>query len=295
MKPRVFITGASGQLGQAVVKVFGSGFDLLATDIHPQSTMTGVRYRRLDITDQAAVNTLIKEEAPDCILHLAAMTDVDGCEKKPDLAKTINVDSTSNLLKAAESGAFCVFISTDYVFDGRQGPYRETDMVNPINIYGQTKLDSEKIITASSGDWSIIRTNVVFDYTANSAASFVKWVVDSLTTGQSIRVVTDQWNNPTWTVSLARVLKTVIENRTTGLLHYGGATWLNRFEFALLIARVFQLDPRLITPITTAELKQPAPRPLIGGLKTKFIQEKLSVSCDPLDSCLMEIRNRLKS
>ena len=219
------------------------------------------------------------------------MTNVDGCETNPKMAEAINVGGVKNLCKIFE-GHF-IQISTDYVFDGTDGPYEEDDETNPISVYGQTKLAADKWLTNNHPKATIFRANVVYGYTKRTKASFVKWVVDSLLDGKPIRVVDDQWNNPTWTESIATVIKVLIEKEALGLYHYGDKEYMNRYEFAHLIAKVFDLDTSLISPISTADLKQPAPRPLKSGLKTEKIESALGIVPNSVETCLQEIRKQL--
>ncbi|NOZ03505.1 MAG: SDR family oxidoreductase [FCB group bacterium] len=292
-RKRIFITGAFGQLGDAVIREFHSGFDVLAADLSiPPPKQSPCKTAVVDITDHRKVRAVLKEFVPDVVINLAALTDVDGCERSPELAEKINVGGVENILDCFQ-GLF-IHISTDYVFDGKEGPYDEKAQTNPINVYGCTKLQSEKLVQSGSADWVIIRTNVVFDYNRRTRASFVKWVVDSLRAGTPIRVVDDQWNNPTWTVALAEVIHKIIREGVTGLYHYGGADYLHRLEFAKRIADVFHLDRRLITPISTADLNQLAPRPLKCGLKTNKIESKLNVNCIPIDTSLKAIHSKLQ-
>ena len=286
------VTGALGQLGQAVVNAFRDSHHVIAVDMHPGSMNNLTDYHQIDLTAESIAKQFFLSEQPEIVLHLAAMTNVDGCELHPEHAQEINVDTVKTISKSAKN-SHLVFISSDYVFDGENGPYSEGDSTNPVNVYGQNKLDSERIVQNHSANWTIIRTNVVFDYTKQSDASFVKWVVDSLSANKNIRVVDDQWNNPTWTVSLARTLKLVVEKNILGLYHYGGKDWLNRLEFARMIARIFELDGSLISAISTRELNQAARRPLKSGLISSRIEEKFGALCDPLDDCLFDIKQRI--
>ena len=291
MRERILITGASGQLGNAVLNEFQE-YEILAVDlIHPEIQSQSIEFKSLDITKKDEVKSVIQSFKPEIILNLAAMTDVDSCEENPALAEEINSNCLNSFLDEFQ-GTF-VQISTDYVFNGEAGPYDETDQTDPINNYGRTKLNSEKLVRAYSNQWVILRTNVVYDYIQSTKASFVKWVVDSLSNGKSINVVNDQWNNPTWTVSLAKILHQALNKNMTGLFHFGGADQVNRYQFAGMIAEVFNLDNSLINPISTSELKQIAPRPLNCGLKTQLIESKLGVKPISLLECLTKIKSKL--
>ncbi len=285
----VIITGAYGQLGEACLKHLKSNFKVYFSGrTIPDNDLNGIQ---LDITDQRSVQKIVTEINPDVILNLAAMTHVDGCESEPETARTINVDGVKNLCQGYK-GHF-IQISTDYVFDGMAGPYTESDKTNPLSVYGQTKLEADEWLLANQEKHTIIRTNVVYGYTKRTQASFVKWVVDSLSDGKQINVVDDQWNNPTWTESIASIIKVLIEKEAIGLYHYGDKDYMNRYELAQLIAKVFELDAALISPISTSKLNQPAPRPLKSGLKTEKIESALGIVPNSVETCLHEIRKQL--
>ena len=293
MKKKVLITGAFGQLGNAVLKRF-QDVEILATDIFiPPLSSGSFSMEILDVTKPEDVVKVLKRFQPDVVLNLAAMTNVDGCEANPEVAEKINSGGVRNFLEVF--GGMFIQISSDYVFNGKAGPYDEEDIPDPINVYGRTKLDSDKFVMQYQNSWCIVRTNVVFDYSKYSDASFVKWVINSLQNNKQIRVVHDQWNNPTWTYALADILGVIVEKESVGLYNYGGAEQINRLEFAKTIAKVFHLDDSLITPITTESLNQIAPRPLKCGLKTHLIKSKLQVTTLPLEVSLKDIKSKLPS
>ena len=293
MKKKVLITGAFGQLGNAVLKRF-QDVEILATDIFiPPLSSGSFSMEILDVTKPEDVVKVLKRFQPDVVLNLAAMTNVDGCEANPEVAEKINSGGVRNFLEVF--GGMFIQISSDYVFNGKAGPYDEEDIPDPINVYGRTKLDSDKFVMQYQNSWCIVRTNVVFDYSKHSDASFVKWVINSLQNNKQIRVVHDQWNNPTWAYALADILGVIVEKESVGLYHYGGAEQINRLEFAKTIAKVFHLDDSLITPITTESLNQIAPRPLKCGLKTHLIKSKLQVTTLPLEVSLKHIKSKLSS
>ena len=286
---KILITGAFGQLGTSLCKAL-SNESILASGRVSISTK---KYKciELDITNQKRVAEIIRDYKPDIIIHLAAMTDVDGCEKTPEIAFDVNVKATENLLTSFK-GKF-IYISTDYVFDGEKGPYLEDDKVNPMSVYGKTKLYGENLVQQSDIDWVILRSNIIFSYSDRTKASFVNWVVDSLKKRQMITVVNDQWNNPTWTNDLAKVISKIIEKDINGLYHYGGGDYLNRLEFAKMIASTFGLDGSLIKPITTSELNWLAQRPLKSGLYTNKIELDLGIEALPIQKALDEMVSQL--
>ena len=282
---RILITGAFGQLGTSLRNILSDQSILAAGRMIPMKEKNGCTL--MDITELNQVRETITLFQPDVIVHLAAMTDVDGCERDPEMAFDVNVRGTENLLDNF-NGRF-IYISTDYVFDGSDGPYTEKDEVNPISVYGRTKFYGEDLVQQSDANWVILRSNVVFSFNERTKASFMDWVVDSLKNRQSITVVDDQWNNPTWTVDLARIISRIIDHKIQGLYHYGGRDLLNRFAFAEMIAETFKLDRTLLEPIDTASLNQLAKRPLKSGLCTEKIEIDLSVEALPLRKALNEI------
>jgi len=270
---KVLITGAGGQLGSSIEL---EDFIMITTSrFHNDAVESPTIDADLDITNEYQVKTIIAENDPDIIVHLAAMTNVDGCELNPDQAYEVNVRGTVNLLNHF-NGKF-VLLSTDYVFDGNEGPYSENDTVNPKNVYGKTKLEAERKVREFSADWLILRTNVVWNIGGKYKASFVDWLVEELDEGNQVRIVTDQWNNPTHTEDLGCVINELLKHDASGLYHYGSAEVLNRYDFARLIANIYNLDENLIKPIMTQELNQLAKRPLRSGLKTNKIERDFAI------------------
>lgn len=289
MPDKILITGALGQLGKAVIEQLRNKYSLLPTDI--SETGEYENYQKLDISNTDEIQKLLLDEAPDVIINLAAMTNVDGCELNAEKAQIVNAEAIRHMLNF-HKGKF-IQISTDYVFDGANGPYSENSITNPINIYGKTKLVSEKYLAKYSEDWCVIRTNVLFDYDQGTTASFVKWVIDSLYEDNGINVVDDQFNNPIWTVDSAKIFELILVNDVKGIYHFGGKDYLNRYEFAKMIAKVFELKTDLINPINTKSLNQAAKRPLKGGLLTNKIEEDLNININKLEASLIEIKSRL--
>lgn len=253
---KILITGSNGQLANRFITKYQSKFDILA-----------LNRNQLDITNNRQVNKIKMEFDPDIILNCAAFTNVDEAEKNFTLANQINSDAIKNLLENF-NGLF-IYISTDYVFNGENGPYTIYDTVSPINKYGLSKLNGEILTARNSDNYIIIRANVIFDI--NSKASFLSWVLDSIQSQNEIKVVNDQIGNPLSTVDLADFIFQSISNNYNGTFHVGSKDYKSRFEFAQLIAEIWRFDKNLILPISTLELKNKvesyiAPRPLKSGL-----------------------------
>ena len=283
---RILITGAFGQLGHALQSILSkkSNYELICTGRKVKKGQEGIP---LDIRNQVALKELINTTAPDILINLAAMTNVDACELNPKLAGEINVAGLEHICDSFKGKI--IHLSTDYVFDGTSGPYKEDDPLNPISIYGKTKLASEHILLEKDIKNLVIRGNVLYDYSPHTSASFLNWVVSSLKGNQEIKVVEDQFNNPTWTRSMSDIIELSIENDLEGIIHWGDAVHISRFEFAKLIAKKFSLNESLIKPVLTSELNQPARRPLQSGLSTEKLVNMLDIIPPSIDDCLDEI------
>ena len=283
---RILITGAFGQLGHALQSILSkkSNYELICTGRKVKKGQEGIP---LDIRNQVALKELINTTAPDILINLAAMTNVDACELNPKLAGEINVAGLEHICDSFNGKI--IHLSTDYVFDGTSGPYKEDDPLNPISIYGKTKLASEHILLEKDIKNLVIRGNVLYDYSPHTSASFLNWVVSSLKGNQEIKVVEDQFNNPTWTRSMSDIIELSIENDLEGIIHWGDSVHISRFEFAKLIAKKFSLNESLIKPVLTSELNQPARRPLQSGLSTEKLVNMLDIIPPSIDDCLDEI------
>jgi len=283
---RILITGAFGQLGEACSDLLSANFHVIKTGIRADDE--GIK---LDIASEKSVKDFLDKHTPDIILNLAAMTNVDGCEENPDRAHKVNHDGVVHLCDGFD-GHF-IQISTDYVFNGKEGPYLEDDPVDPISVYGKSKLAAEKYLLNSNISHTIVRANVLYSYAPATKASFLKWVVESLKDSKAINVVSDQWNNPTSTNSLSDFINKIAWSQTSGLYHYADRGIMSRFEFAKTIASVFDLDSSLIKPVLTSDLNQIAPRPLKSGLRTQKINKELSIYPPEVKESLKSIYNTL--
>ena len=269
VRNRILITGSNGMLGQRAVQFYSSkeNIELLATSVEEKSVVDSVEYISSDIKNRDSIKEVIHDYYPDFIVHTAAFTNVDLSEKLREDAWKINVKGVEYIAEAARAiDAHIIHISTDYIFDGKDGPYSENALPNPVGYYGRTKLASENALRISGTFFTILRTNVLYGIAPNSRPDFVRWVINSLNEKENIRIVKDQINNPTFIDDLIQGINKIIEFRKTGTYNIGGKEFLSRYDFTLRIADFFNLGKNLITPITTDELKQPARRPLKSGL-----------------------------
>ena len=197
---RVVVTGSSGLLGRSLMNVLESDYELVGIDKHVPK---GQKDLAVDITEKEQTLKSIASTAPSVVVHTAAETNVDRCETERDLAQRINVDGTANIAAAcAKVGAKLILISTDYVFDGHKGNYAETDEPNPISFYGLTKLEAERIVAASSSNSLIVRTSVLYGWHPTKL-NFATWILKGLRERQTLKVVNDHINSPTFAGNLA--------------------------------------------------------------------------------------------
>jgi len=269
IKKRILIVGSNGMLGQRLTEYFlkNNDVELLCASSEEKSLIPNVEYKQLDIIQKNDVKKIITNFFPDFILNAAAYTNVDKAETERELCWKINVKGVENLaLYSWTIDSQLIHISTDYIFDGKNGPYTENDLPNPISYYGRTKLASENSIKASGTRFTIIRTNVLYGPAKYGRADFVKWVYNSLSNNNQIKIVTDQINNPTYIDDLVQAISKIIYYKKEGIYNIGGKELLSRYDFTKIIADYFNLKKELILPILTKDLNQPAKRPLRSGL-----------------------------
>ncbi len=277
IKKRILVVGANGMLGQRVINFYSQkeNIELLGCSIEPSPVFNGTEYVCCDLTKRESIKRVVFDFYPDFIVNTAAYTNVDRSETEREQAWKLNVKGVEYLAETCRVlDAHLVHISSDYIFDGKSGPYNETAKPNPLGYYGRTKLASENALKISGSMNSIIRTNVLYGI-ADSRPDFVRWVINSVRSGERIRIVTDQINNPTFLDDLVIAINKIIEFRKQGIYNIGGKEFLSRFDFTLLIADFFNLDKDLINSIKTEELNQPAPRPLKSGLITLKAETEL--------------------
>lgn len=274
---RLLITGSNGLLGQKLVVALRNdpAVELLATSRGADRTAVplGARYRSMDITRKEEVDAVIDAFRPEVIIHTAAMTNVDSCELDQEACKLQNVTATEYLVEAAKrQKSHFIFLSTDFVFDGAAGPYREEDTPAPLSIYGQSKLDGERIVQeAGLMRWAIVRTIIVYGIAEGlSRSNVVLWAKGALEKGSPINVVDDQWRMPTLAEDLADGCIRIAEKGATGIYHLSGPDGMSILELVQRTGAFFGLRADGVTPIKSDTLGQPAKRPPVTG----FILDK---------------------
>lgn len=297
---RVLITGANGMLGQELVATMSKNpmYDVLATGRDPVPRYSGGAggYAPLDITDAEQMNRLFQDFTPDVVVNCAAMTQVDECEEKRDLCWQINADAVENIARACKSiGSRLVQVSTDFVFDGEDGPYNEKARPLPLNYYGRSKQAGENAARIAGLDqWAIARTVLVYGTPEGATRSNIAlWVINELSNGRRINVVTDQWRTPTYAPDLADGIERIIRFDKTGTYHLSGREFMSVYDFARTIAREFDLDESLISPTDSTRFTQPAARPPRTGFIILKAESELGYKPRPVEHALRDLKQRL--
>ncbi|WP_343330443.1 SDR family oxidoreductase [Polaribacter staleyi] len=268
---KVVITGSNGLLGQSLLslllkeketyQVFGFSRG------ENRSGRTDFSYVSIDITEEDQLKKALLEIQPDFIINTAAMTQVDDCENQKEACDLLNITVVKWLSEVSEKlNAHLIHISTDFIFDGIKGNYKETDTPNPLSYYGLSKLKSEELLLKTKIDYTVLRTILVYGKVFDmSRSNIVLWVKSMLEQGKEITIVDDQFRTPTYVDDLALACKLSMDKKATGIFNISSNQLLSVYEIAQEIADTFKLDKNLIKPISTSTLNQTAPRPAKTG------------------------------
>jgi dTDP-4-dehydrorhamnose reductase len=284
---KILITGSNGLLGQKLVYKLRHRTDItcIATARGDNRLVKtdGYVYETLDITDKKNVQVVFEKHLPDVIINTAAMTNVDACELEKDACWLMNVTAVEHQVKVLEGlqknnisyKPHFIHLSTDFIFDGTHGPLDENEKPNPLSFYAESKLEAENIVQASSLNWAIARTVLVYGIVDNmSRSNIVLWVKSNLEQGKQIKVVDDQFRTPTLAEDLADGCILIAEKTASGIYNISGKDFYSILELAHIVADYYGLDKSLIQPSKSEDIKQPAKRPPVTGfIITKAIND----------------------
>lgn len=281
MNDKVLIIGGQGILGHCFVESAQQRYEVYSTyHVNKPPQEDARRCVRLDIGDRRATLDAIRSVSPAFVIHCAGLIDIDRCERDRELADHVNVQGTRNVVDGCRTvGAGLVFISSDCVFDGfKDSPYTETDAPNPLNYYGVTKVESERICLESGLSALVARSSLMYGPRFGAQKhNFASWVISSLQAGQPIRAVTDQFNTPALVRNSADLIIKAMAAGLTGIYNVAGPESLSRYEFVQRIVANWALDPNLVQPATASEIFKGAPRPLMASLDTSKLQRDIGV------------------
>lgn len=285
---RVLVTGGTGLLGYHLLShLVSRGHEVYATFHRSQPPpLEGVEWVPIDLEDPRGAETCLSRVKPEVVVHTAAYTDVDGCETNRALAHRVNYLATSWLAGAAASaGAFLVYVSTDYVFDGERGLYREDDIPAPVNFYGLTKLLGEVAVASRLRESAlIVRVSGLFGFSPTGKKNFGLIALESLARGSAVNAFSDQYLSPTYVPFLAQRLVRAVERGVSGVLHLAGER-ASRVDFALMIAEAAGADKALVRPVPMGSAKLVARRPRDSSLDTSKASS-LGLAMPPLRECV---------
>lgn len=298
---RILITGANGLLGQKLVKrcmKHKLNFLAVSKGENRNPTLDQENYFELDISIQQDVERVLNDYNPTHIINAAAITNVDFCEEYPELTHAVNVQAVQLLFDwCSKRNAHFQQLSTDFVFDGKKGGYSEEDEVNPLSVYGKSKVDAELLLQNSVFlNWSIIRTIIVYGTGFNlSRSNLVLWARDAMKNKRPIQVVNDQFRAPTWADDLAYACIETLIRQQTGVFHVCGPETLSIYELVMRMAAFYEADKHLLTTISSDTLGQPANRPPKTGFNIKKARQILMFSPTSFNHSLELLEKELSS
>jgi dTDP-4-dehydrorhamnose reductase len=301
MKKRILVLASNGLLGHSISKRLALlpnvELHLLAREsatYQPKSAL----FHSCDLGNLAELGRIIDSSKASHIINAAAYTAVDKAESEKAAAWKLNYDLPRFLAEKRSKGqAHLIHISTDYVFDGLSGPYSEDDATNALGVYGASKLAGDKAIMASAEvQHTIFRASVVYGMHENrNKLNFVTWLIAELEAGKQVRIVNDQFGNFTYVSDLCEAIIESVEKNIYGLYNLASKEMMNRYEFAILIAKVLGLDSSLIESVKTEEFKQAAKRPLRSGLRIDKFQDMFKTNITALEQSILKINTQLKT
>lgn len=290
---RVLITGSNGLLGQKIVELcLRKGIVFLATSkgANRNPDCPESSYFSMDITNKLDINHAFEAFYPTHVIHTAAITNVDYCEDHVEECREVNVNAVRLLFQASRQfEAHFQLLSTDFVFDGKNGPYKETDAVHPLSEYARSKVAAEQLLQDDDtySNWSIARTIIVYGTGNNlSRSNIVLWAIDSLQKGQSMTIVNDQFRMPTWAADLAEGCVEILLRDKKGIFHLSGPVLYSMYDLVLLIAQHLNLSADQVKPIGSDTLNQAAQRPPRTGFDLSKAKQELNYSPHTIEETL---------
>ena len=284
MKPSMLILGGNGLVGSTLHKFSSKNFSVTSTSRN-SSTSSTPNFINLDlIIDRNKISEIISNLNPDVIVHTVAHSSVDLCETDHNAADLLHVDITKEISDIAKNlNSKLIFLSTDAVFNGNNTQkFTENDVPEPVNYYGKTKLEAEKIVLDSSKKNVVLRTAVIYGW--HERSRFTNWILSYLKKEKVVDPFKDQFNTPTLVDDLVESIQRIIQQNISGLFHATGKSCVNRYDFALLLCKYFGLEKSLIKPVTKNEKKQDAPRPFQTCLDSSTLEKKINFNFHDIDS-----------
>lgn len=290
MNNKILITGSGGFVGQNLYKLLQTDFRVFGIGKNRQQFVDSV----VDISKTGEFVEVLERYNPDQIVHLAALSNVEKCETERKLADEQNILPVETMTQwAKNSGKRIIFISSDYVYDGGKGNFSELDPENPIQYYGEKKLEGERIVS-SLEKYAILRPTVIYGWDEDGMNFFMQ-LYRKQKSKETMKVPTDQISNPTSVLDLCRLIKKVVERYdTVGKYIATGNESINRYEFALKICELMNWDKQLVVPVETKELGQKAKRPLNNSTINKLVAHEFGYLFNSIENNLKVIKKQIE-
>lgn len=286
---RLLVTGGSGLLGGMIVWEGANQYDITTTYFNRDIDFPGVDCRQVDLTDDDQICSLAQLD-PDVVINCAALTDVDRCEREPQVAEARNVGIAERVARLADNAdARLAHVSTDAVFSGTRRNYAVDDEPAPVNVYGQTKLKAESVVREVHDDNVVIRTSI-YGWNLTSGQSLAEWMLSKLRNGETVPAFEDAYFTPIYTGDLATCLFELVDSDLTGTLHVTGSERCSKLEFAHALADVFNLDEDLIEPSSINDADFDAPRARDLSLSVERAEDRLDCSLPTVHEGLESMR-----
>lgn len=290
------ITGGTGLLGQALCAAAPADWSIATTHLRSyHGGIPDVLELNIDTRDRPALDRLFAERRFDAVVHAAGVASVDYSERYEDESTASNLGGTRNIAElCSASDTRLVYISTNAVFDGTHAPYREGDPVNPVNAYGRIKVACERLVNETLERSAIVRPILMYGWShPMGRPNPATWVIDALERGETLHVVDDVFENPVHNICAARAIWAILELDATGVVHVAGQDVVSRYEFAQMVARIFDLDGSRIRPVPSSFFPDIAPRPRNTSLVTDRMRSELGVTPSSVEQGLRLMATRV--
>ena len=288
---KILVTGSAGLIGTQIVKDLLDNHKQVYSCYNKTKPELGI-ITHLDLTKKDDIVNTMNRIKPDVVIHLGAMTDVELCETETELAKKINTDATEILaLESEKYNTFFVYMSTDYVFDGKVGMKKENDKTNPINFYGKSKLDGERVFKKITTPNVIVRTSTPFGIHSKKI-SFPIWVKKNLELEKEISVVVNQYTSPSYVPNISKMIIEIMERKITGIIHLAGATKISRYDFAVQICKIINANKQFLKLIKMEQMDWKAQRPADSSLSVSKANKILKNKPEKIEDSLKLLFNQ---
>ena len=288
---KILVTGSAGLIGTQIVKDLLDNHKQVYSCYNKTKPELGI-ITHLDLTKKDDIVNTMNRIKPDVVIHLGAMTDVELCETETELAKKINTDATEILaLESEKYNTFFVYMSTDYVFDGKVGMKKENDKTNPINFYGKSKLDGERVFKKITTPNVIVRTSTPFGIHSKKI-SFPIWVKKNLELKKEISVVVNQYTSPSYVPNISKMIIEIMERKITGIIHLAGATKISRYDFAVQISKIINVNKQFLKLTKMDQMDWKAQRPMDSSLNVSKANKILKSKPEKIEDSLKLLFNQ---